>query len=57
MSRRGDSLKRILVVEDEPSVSRLCRQALASEGFNVDTAANGEVAKRMLRKEKSPHSH
>jgi DNA-binding response OmpR family regulator len=50
MSKLSASQKRILVVEDEPSLSRLCRQTLTGEGFAVDTAANGEVAKRMISK-------
>lgn len=43
--------KRILVVEDEPSIVELCRRTLNREGFNVDTAPNGDVAQRMLEKE------
>ena len=33
--------KRVLVVDDEPSVVRVLRSALELEGFGVSTAANG----------------
>jgi DNA-binding response OmpR family regulator len=39
---------RILVVEDEPTICRVCSQALTGEGFEVDIAANGSVAEGML---------
>ena len=41
--------KRILIVEDEPAVSDLCRRVLTSEGFEVDIAVNGKVAQDMLQ--------
>ena len=45
-------MKRILVVEDEPSISQVCVRTLASEGFLVDTAANGLVAQgKLLQKD------
>jgi DNA-binding response OmpR family regulator len=50
MSKLSTGQKRILVVEDEASLSRLCQQTLTGQGFAVDTAANGEVAMRMLGK-------
>lgn len=40
--------KRILVVEDEPAICLLCQRVLASEGFEVDIAANGKVAQDMI---------
>jgi len=42
--------KRILVVEDEPVISLVCRRTLTAEGFEVDTASNGIVAKEMVNK-------
>lgn len=37
-------MKRILLVDDEPMVLRVMRGALKREGFQVDTAVNGEEA-------------
>jgi DNA-binding response OmpR family regulator len=44
--------KKILVVEDEPSIGRVCSQALTGEGFEVDIAANGSIAERMIEEKK-----
>ena len=44
--------KRILVVEDEPAISDVCRRVLTSEGFEVDIAVNGKVAQDMIIQEK-----
>jgi two-component system OmpR family response regulator len=33
---------RLLIVEDEPDLTRVLRQALTESGFSVDTAADGE---------------
>ncbi|MGQ9546247.1 MAG: response regulator [Dehalococcoidia bacterium] len=41
---------RILVVEDEPSISNMCQRVLTREGFDVDIAANGVVAQDMVEK-------
>ena len=53
--KEGDKMKdfavgvwRILVVEDEPAISDVCQRVLTSEGFEVDIAVNGEVARDML---------
>ncbi len=46
----NDIRKRILIVEDEPAISQVCLRILTSEGFDVDTAANGLVAQDMLSK-------
>ena len=48
MKNFGAGAKRILVVEDEPAVSDVCRRVLTSEGFEVDIAVNGKVAQDML---------
>ncbi len=42
------SVKRILVVEDEPAIANLCREVLAGEKLGVDIAANGRTAQDML---------
>jgi phosphate regulon transcriptional regulator PhoB len=45
-----DAVKeRILVVDDEPSILELVRFALERDGFEVVTAADGEVALREFR--------
>jgi len=43
------SVKRILVVEDEPAISQVCQRVLTRDGFEVDTAVNGEIAQDMLQ--------
>jgi len=48
MIRHGASTKRILVVEDEPAITAVCRRVLVSEGFEVDVAANGKIAQDMI---------
>ena len=40
--------KRVLVTEDEPSISAVCRRVLTSEGFEVHIAVNGKVAQDMI---------
>jgi DNA-binding response OmpR family regulator len=48
MKGSGTEAVRVLVVEDEPVVSRVCSQTLRGEGFKVDIAANGSLAQGML---------
>jgi len=48
MKNTGATPRRILLVEDEPVISRVCIQSLTGEGFKVDTAVNGSVAEGML---------
>ena len=48
MQTSAGETKRILVVEDEPAISQICRRVLTRDGFEVDTAINGEVAQEML---------
>ena len=50
MKNSGAEARRVLVVEDEPVISRVCSQALRGEGFEVDIAANGSIAEGMLEK-------
>lgn len=40
--------KRVLVVEDEPVTSRICMKTLVADGFEVDLASDGLIAKYML---------
>ena len=44
--------KKILVVEDEISISRVCSKTLTEEGFEVDIAANGSIAEGMIEEKK-----
>jgi CheY-like chemotaxis protein len=44
--------KRILVIEDEPIISRVCLKVLTADGFDVDIAQNGLVAKEMVNEAK-----
>jgi CheY-like chemotaxis protein len=40
--------KQVLVVEDEPAISRACQRVLTAEGFEVDIAMNGLIAMQMV---------
>jgi CheY-like chemotaxis protein len=42
--------KRILVIEDEPIISLISVRVLKAEGFKVDVAGNGIIAKDMANK-------
>ena len=42
--------KRVLVVEDEAVISRVCARVLTTEGLEVDIANSGLVAKDMVKK-------
>lgn len=48
----ADALKRILLVDDEAHVLRVMRLSLDRNGYEVDTALDGEVALRMLREQR-----
>ena len=48
MKNSGAEAGRVLVVEDELVISRVCSQTLRGEGFKVDIAANGSIAEGML---------
>jgi DNA-binding response OmpR family regulator len=49
MKKPGASAGRVLVVEDEPSVSQICLRTLKGEGFEVDIAENGVEAQEKLK--------
>jgi DNA-binding response OmpR family regulator len=51
MKNRTQS-KKILVVEDEPTIGRVCSKTLTEEGFEVNIAANGNIAQRMIEQNK-----
>lgn len=42
--------KRVLVVEDEPNIAKVCVRTLTAEGFEVDIAINGKIAYYWLSK-------
>jgi two-component system OmpR family response regulator len=43
-------MKRILVVDDEPTIRELVADALREAGYDVDTAANGADALQRMRR-------
>ena len=51
MMSSGARRKRILIVDDEPAIRKLCQRVLTEEGFEVDTASNGEIALAMISKQ------
>jgi two-component system NtrC family sensor kinase len=44
------SKRRILVIEDEPTVGLLCKRVLTAGGFDVDVVTNGLDAKKVTGK-------
>ena len=48
MTQDNTHRRRALVVEDEPIISQICRRILMAEGFDVDIAMNGLIAKKMI---------
>ena len=44
--------KKILVVDDDPTVTRLVSKLLADHGYAVNVAVNGQEALDMVKKEK-----
>ena len=48
MENSDASVRRILVIEDEPAICEICVRVLTGDGFEVDIAANGVVAQDML---------
>jgi DNA-binding response OmpR family regulator len=49
MNKSGASAGRVLVVEDEPSVSQVCSRVLSGVGFEVDIVENGAEAQEKLK--------
>ena len=48
MIKPGTHRKRILIVDDEPAIRKLCQRVLTEEGFEVDTASDGRIALAMI---------
>jgi CheY-like chemotaxis protein len=40
--------RRILVVEDEPGITKVCLRTLIPRGYEVEVASNGSIAEGML---------
>ena len=40
----ADAKRKILVVDDEPQITRVLKTTLSSQGYFVRTASNGEEA-------------
>jgi two-component system, sensor histidine kinase and response regulator len=47
MDEFTNNKRRILVIEDEPIICRVCKKILDDSGFEVDIAANGLVGMEM----------
>jgi len=50
MRQANEYMGTILIVEDEPAISEMCRRVLVGEGFSVTLASNGKVAMSALEK-------
>ena len=50
MANATTDKSRVLVVDDEPQITRVLRTVLSSQGYQVRTAAEGEVGARELRR-------
>jgi DNA-binding response OmpR family regulator len=48
MGQSKGRAKKILVVEDEPAICQVCLRTLTADGFEVDIAVNGAIARDML---------
>ncbi len=48
MNAPDEVTRRILLVEDEPGISAVCRAVLTREGFEVDIVPNGRAAQEMV---------
>jgi DNA-binding response OmpR family regulator len=46
--------RRIMVVDDEPDIIRLCTRALQIKGYLVESAADGALAEARLKKQPAP---
>ena len=51
MEQNTHTSKKVLVVEDEPGIAKVCVRTLVGEGFQVDVAVNGMIALEMWEKE------
>jgi CheY-like chemotaxis protein len=48
MEKRVAGERRILVVEDEAGITKVCLRTLIPQGYEVEVAANGSIAEGML---------
>jgi len=48
MKTPDSTVKRILIVDDEPVIRELCQRVLTEEGFEVDVASNWRIAMAMI---------
>jgi CheY-like chemotaxis protein len=46
----GDSMKKVLIVDDEPDIVSYLEMILQDNGFETDTAGNGNEALEKVRK-------
>jgi DNA-binding NtrC family response regulator len=44
--------KKVLLIEDEPYITRLCERVLLLQGFNVDIVTSGLTAKELINRTK-----
>ncbi|MDR3460617.1 MAG: response regulator [Verrucomicrobiae bacterium] len=51
MKNQGNAGKKILLVDDEPSVSKAIKMLLEYDGFTVQTAESGEAAWALFERE------
>ena len=49
-------MKRVLVVDDEPTIRELVAEALRDAGYRVETAANGAEALQLMHGAPPPHA-
>ena len=52
MKSNSRDIQRALVIEDEPVIARVCHRVLTAEGYHVEIAVNGMVAKDMIGEQK-----
>ena len=51
MMQTDETRRRILVIEDEPLIGRVCTRTLSALGFEADLATDGLRALEMARRE------
>lgn len=49
MTTHDSNRRRILIVEDEPTIGQVCDRVLAAEGFEVDIVPDGVAAQGMIQ--------
>jgi DNA-binding response OmpR family regulator len=51
MKAPDSARKKILLVDDESSITNFCQRVLTAEGFAVDTAPNGREAQELIERD------